>query len=113
MKTDSLARLSSWLWECPALTLFHALGIFSCYETRCLSFSWSSLGSEGHFGMSGALLLVTHPLSVCQLSAAGLLLLHLETWRKLSLGEVGSLGGGWRIWAWPLLTNHKVGEVIV
>lgn len=46
----------SWLWECPALTLFHELGIFSCYETRCLSSSQSSLCSEGHFGMFGALL---------------------------------------------------------
>lgn len=28
-------------------------------------------------------------------------------------GTVGFLGGRWRIWGWPLLTSHKVGEVFV
>lgn len=28
-------------------------------------------------------------------------------------GTVGFLGGCWRIWGWPLLISHKVGEVVV
>lgn len=28
-------------------------------------------------------------------------------------GTGGFLGGRWRIWGWPLLVSHKVGEVVV
>lgn len=80
----------SWLWECPALTLFHALGIFSCYETRCLSSSRSSLCSEGHFGMFGAVLSRILFLCTCSLQQD----CHYYMWGQ---GENYS-GGQWGPW---------------
>lgn len=51
---------------------------------------------------------------VCWLSAAGFAaVIDRDVEETKSEGSVCFLGGGWRVWGWPLLTSVKVGEVFV